>query len=362
VTDARAHIVILAGGSGTRLWPLSRSHRPKQLLALSNTRSLLRNTVDRVAALVPQDRVLIMTERSHADEVRRELPDVPAENIYVEPARRGTAGSLALAAAVVRDRRPDALMASLHADAYIDDDAEFRRTLAAAFTAADESHHLVLMGIQPSSPSTQLGYIEAGESLQEIQGYPVRRVTRFVEKPDLERARRFVASGRHFWNPGVFVWRVDVILEEFLRLQPAIQERIDAIVPALGTPQLQSSMAEFYPTVPVETIDTGIMEKSDRVAVIPAKFGWSDIGSWGELLDILPRDEDGNVARGTHLGLGTRNSLVFASSRAIATVGLEGMIVVETPDVVLVCPRDRVQDVKKLVERLALDPERQPLL
>jgi mannose-1-phosphate guanylyltransferase len=303
-----------------------------------------------------------MTEQSHADDVLRELPDIPAENIYVEPARRGTAGSLALAAAAVKDRRPDALMASLHADAYIEDDAEFRRTLSAAFSAADQSLHLVLMGIKPSSPSTQLGYIEAGEILQEVEDYRLRRVTRFVEKPDLERARRFVASGRHFWNPGVFVWRVDVILEEFLRLQPAIHERIEAIASALGTAQLESRMAEIYPSVPVESIDVGIMERSDRVAVIPAKFGWSDVGSWGELLDILPRDEDGNVSRGTHLGLGTRNSLVFASSRPVATVGLEGMIVVETPDVVLVCPRDRVQDVKKLVERLALEPDRQPLL
>jgi mannose-1-phosphate guanylyltransferase len=362
VNDPRTYIVILAGGSGTRLWPLSRSHRPKQLLALSNARSLLRNTVDRVTPLVPADRILVMTERSHADDVRRELPDVPEENIHVEPARRGTAGSLALAAAAIRDRRPDAIMASLHSDAYIEDDAEFRRTLDAAFVAADESRHLVLMGIQPSSPSTQLGYIEAGEVLQEIGSYPLRRVARFVEKPDLERARRFVASGRHFWNPGVFVWRVDVILEEFLRLQPAIQGRIAAIAPAFGSGSLRSKMADIYPTVPVETIDVGIMEKSDRVAVIPATFGWSDIGSWGELLDILPRDEDGNVSRGTHLGLGTRNSLVFASSRPVATVGLESMIVVETPDVVLVCPRDRVQDVKKLVEKLALDPERQPLL
>jgi mannose-1-phosphate guanylyltransferase len=341
---------------------LSRSHRPKQLLALAGEKSLLRTTVDRVVPLVTPERVLIMTERSHADGVREQLPDVPAANILIEPARRGTAGSLALAAAAIRRRDPNALMASVHSDAYIDDGDEFRRTLTAAYGAADATRSLVLMGIEPTFPSTQLGYIEAGEPLEERDGYQVRKVVRFVEKPELERARRFISSGRHFWNPGVFVWRVDVILEEFARLQPAIHQRIDAIAPSLGSEDQESVLAELYPTVPQETIDVGIMEKSDRVAVVPAHFRWSDIGSWGELLDILPRDRDGNVTRGTHLSLGTRDSLVFATSRAVATVGLENVVVVETPDVVLVCPRDRVQDVKKLVERLVLDPERQALL
>ncbi len=362
MTNAQSYVVILAGGSGSRLWPLSRSHRPKQLLALAGERSLLRDTLDRITPSVPPARVLVMTERSHADDVRRQLPELPARNFFAEPARRGTAGSLALAAAAIHARCPDAVMASVHSDAYIDDDEEFRRTLEAAFVAARDTRHLVLMGIAPSAPSTQLGYIEAGELLQESAGYPVRRVVRFVEKPDLERARRFVASGRHFWNPGVFVWRVDVIVEEFERLQPAIHQRIASIAPALGGADQDARLAAVYPTVPIETIDVGIMEKSDRVAVIPAKFGWSDIGSWGELLDILPHDADGNVSRGAHVALGTRDSLVFATSRPVATIGLQGMIVVETPDVVLVCPRERVQDVKLLVERLALDKERRSLL
>jgi mannose-1-phosphate guanylyltransferase len=362
VTALQTFVVVLAGGSGTRLWPLSRSHRPKQLLTLAGDRSLLRATVDRVVPLVTPERVLIMTERSHADGVREQLPDVPAANILIEPARRGTAGSLALAAAAIRRRDPNALMASVHSDAYIDDGDEFRRTLTAAYGAADATGSLVLMGIEPTYPSTQLGYIEAGEPLEERDGYQVRKVVRFVEKPELERARRFISSGRHFWNPGVFVWRVDVILEEFARLHPGIHARIDTIAPSLGSEDQESVLAELYPTIPEDTIDVGIMEKSDRVAVVPAHFRWSDIGSWGELLDILPHDRDGNVTRGTHLSLGTRDSLVFATSRAVATVGLENVVVVETPDVVLVCPRDRVQDVKKLVERLALDPEREALL
>lgn len=355
VGASQSYVVILAGGSGTRLWPLSRSQQPKQLLALQSDRSLLQSTFDRVAPLVSPARVLIMTERSHSDALREQLPEVPAENIFVEPARRGTAGALALAAAAIHRRDPNALMASVHSDAYIDDAEEFRRTLAAAFAAADATRHLVLMGIPPTSPSTQLGYIEAGEALADVDGYGVRKVARFVEKPDLERARRFATSGRHFWNPGVFVWRVDVILEEFAAYEPRIHELVMQIGASFGTPNQEQALAGVYPTVPEQTIDVGIMERSSRVAVIPARFAWSDIGSWGEIFEALPRDDHGNVTRGEHLGLGTQNSLVFATSRRVATVGLEDVVIVETPDVVLVCPRDRVQDVKKLVEKLKAD-------
>jgi len=362
VPESHTFVVVLAGGSGTRLWPLSRSHHPKQLLTVHGERSLLQQTVDRIAPLVPPERVLIMTEQSHADGIREQLPEVPAGNVFVEPARRGTAGSLALAAAEIQRRDATAVMASVHSDAFITDGDEFRATLGAAFTAADATRQLVLMGIEPTSPSTQLGYIEAGDALSEVGGYTVRRVVRFIEKPELERARRFASSGRHFWNPGVFVWCVDVILEEFGHYQPAILDRISKIAQALGGPEQEQALSELYPTVPIETIDVGILEKSDRVAVIPARFDWSDIGSWGELFELLPGDQAGNVVRGTHLTLGTRDSLVFATSRPVATVGLENMIVVETPDAVLVCPRDRVQDVKKLVERLALDSEHQDLL
>ena len=263
----QSYVVILAGGSGTRLWPLSRSHQPKQLLALHSDRSLLQSTFDRVVPLVSPERVLIMTERSHSEALREQLPEVPPENIVVEPARRGTAGALALAAAAIHRRDPNAVMASVHSDAYIDDAEEFRRTLAAAFAAADSTRHLVLMGIPPTGPSTGLGYIEAGGPLAEIDGYDVRRVARFVEKPELEVARRFATSGRHFWNPGVFVWRIDVILEEFGTYEPRIRERVMRIGASFGTPSQAQTLAAIYPTVPEQTIDVGIMERSSRVAV-----------------------------------------------------------------------------------------------
>lgn len=357
-----AFLVILAGGSGSRLWPLSRSHRPKQLLALTGERSLLQATFDRIAPLAPPERVLVMTEQSHAEGIREQLPELPAENVIVEPARRGTAGSLGLAAAIIRERDPDAVMASVHSDSYVKDGDEYCRTLDAALTAAEETRQLVLLGIEPTGPSTQFGYIEAGERFAEAGGYPVRRVVRFVEKPDLERARRFVSSGRHYWNPGIFVWRVDVVLGEFARLQPRIHELVRRIAGEMTGPRGTDILAELYPTVPIETIDVGIMEKSDRVAVVPARFAWSDIGSWTEIYGVLPRDAEGNAVRGDHVGLGTRDSLVIATSRRVATIGVSDLVVIETPDVVLVCPRDRAQDVKKLVESLALKEQYADLL
>jgi mannose-1-phosphate guanylyltransferase len=358
VAGPHTYLVILAGGSGSRLWPLSRSHRPKQLLALASERSLLQSTFDRNAPLVPPERVIVMTEQSHADGIREQLPELPPENVIVEPARRGTAGSLGLAAAVIAERDPNAVMASVHSDAYIQDGDEFRRTLSAAFAAAQKTEQLVLMGIEPSSPSTQLGYIEAAETIDELDGYIVRKVARFVEKPNLERARQFVSSGRHYWNPGVFVWRVDVILSELARLQPRIHELVREIAGELDTDRGDEVLSAIYPTVPIETIDVGVMEKSDRVAVVPARFPWSDIGSWSELFEMLPRDSDGNAVHGEHVGLGTRDTLVFATSRRVATIGLTDMVVVETPDVILVCHRDRAQDVKKLVESMALDEKK----
>jgi mannose-1-phosphate guanylyltransferase len=338
--------VILAGGEGTRLWPLSRSRRPKQLLSLAGQRSLIQQTVDRVLPLLPPERILVVTERTHAADLRAQLPALPVESIVVEPTRRNTAGALLLGALHLARRAPETTWASLHADALILDDDEFRRTLAAALRVAAEGRYLVTTGIRPQSPATAYGYIQQAERVGTVDGYAVHRVARFVEKPDLETARRYLQSGDYLWNPGVFVWKNTTLLEAFRRHQPAMLGTLT------GVPL--ERIDEVYPGIARESIDTGIMERADNVATIPATFRWTDIGSWAELWEVSERDARGNVVRGGGrlLQADSHDNLVYAEGRAVALVGAHDLVVIETSDAVFVCPRDRALDVKLIVQQL----------
>jgi mannose-1-phosphate guanylyltransferase len=247
----------------------------------------------------------------------------------------------------VEARAPGATWASLHADAYIADDEEFRRTLAAALHAASAGEHLVTTGIRPQFPATGYGYIHAGPKLRDVEGYPLHHVHRFVEKPDVDTARGYVQSGEYLWNPGVFVWRSDVILDAFQRHLPEIHR-------VLSSASL-ASIDDVYPNAPKETIDNGIMERADNVATIPATFRWSDIGSWAELWDVLDKDDTHNVHVGqpTPLVVDSAGNLVYtASGRLVALVGVENAVVIDTEDAVFVCRRDRAQDVKLIVRAL----------
>jgi mannose-1-phosphate guanylyltransferase len=346
MAPADRYVAILAGGEGTRLWPLSRSRRPKQLLRLVGQRSLIQQTVDRLLPLVDPARILVITEHSHADDLATQLPEVPRSNIVVEPTRRGTAAALLLGALHVRARAPDATWASLHSDAYIADDEEFRRTLAAALEAASAGEYLVTTGVAPRFPATGYGYIERGEEIGRVQGFPLCRVVRFVEKPDASTARDYLASGNYLWNPGVFVWNNATLLSAFSDLLPDVY----AVLTSVPLEDIDSA----YPSARKETIDVGIMERAPNVATIPAAFGWSDIGSWAELWELAQRDASGNVALGAGQVLldHARGNLVYADGRAVALVGVDDLVVVETHDAVFVCPRDRAQDVKLIVERL----------
>lgn len=354
------YVTILAGGSGTRLWPMSRSERPKQLLALFGARSLVQATVDRVAPLVPHERILVVTEATHAEGIRAQLPELPRDNIVVEPVRRGTAAAVGLAAQWIAQRDPGATIASLHSDHAVRDPAEFRACLSAAFALAESDRWLVTLGVRPTSPHTGMGYIQVGEPLGVYEGRQAHRALRFVEKPDRPTAERFIGAG-YVWNPGYFIWRVNVILEEFARLLPELHGPLSAIGAALGTADEGRVLGEQYPRLRVETIDYGVMERADRLATIPADFGWNDIGSWAEVWEMSSRDEEGNVVRGDHMGVDTRGSLIFGSDKPIFTLGVDDLVVVDLPDALLLCRRDRAQEVRALVERLQEDPRHKRL-
>ncbi len=351
------YALLLAGGSGTRLWPYSRSVRPKQFLSIDGSRTLLQATLDRIRALVPPEQVLVATGAAYADLVATQLPEVPRANILVEPFGRGTAPCIGLAALHLRRRDPDAVMAVLSADHHIERSELFCELLVVGARMARRGY-LVTLGIQPSAPSTGYGYIKRGAFLHRAGRHNVYQVEAFVEKPDAGRARAYVASGDYFWNAGMFVWRADRILEELAAHRPAVAGPLAQIDAVLGTPAAEATLTAAWQRIENVAIDVAVMEQTTHAAVIPADLGWSDVGDWAALAEVLPRDAHGNAVVGAHIGLDTRNSLIYANGRVVATIGVDDLVIVDTHDVLLICPRGRAQEVKALVAQVRQQHER----
>ncbi len=342
----------MAGGSGTRLWPLSRQTRPKQALRLVGERTMFQLAVERLEPLFPLEQVRVITAAEQVGVLLRQVPQLPGGNFMVEPMPRGTASAVGLGAVMLHHADPEATMAVLTSDHYIANTEVFRQVLAAAFQVAQQGR-LVTLGIKPTFASTGYGYIERGEPLGEFNDQVAYRVEAFREKPDQATAEMFLASGQHTWNSGMFIWRVDRILAEFQRQMPRFYEQLMHIHSALGTDREHPVMGYEWPRVATQTIDYGIMEGAQEAAVLPADIGWSDVGSWATLLEILPGDEHGNVVIDAELlDVDTHRTLVYGNNRLVATIGLGDLVVVDTDDVILICPRDRAQDVRKLVDKL----------
>jgi mannose-1-phosphate guanylyltransferase len=322
------------------------------MLDLVSDRTMLQETVDRIRPIIPLDQVFVATNESYAPLVREQVPDLPPQNVIEEPSAKGTASCIGLAALHIKNRDPQAVMASLHADHAIPDPEGFRNALMAAGEVARKGQ-LVTLGIQPTGPSTAYGYIHRGEQVATEQSFPIFRVQRFVEKPPAATASEYVQSGEYYWNSGIFIWQVSTILGDMQLLLPDLHSKLTKIDADLTGPTAHATLLEHWSTIEPTTIDVGIMERADDVAVLPLDVGWNDVGSWSALAEILPRDEEDNVViRADHLGLDTKNTVVYSSRRLIATIGLEDMIIVDTDDALLVCPQDRAQDVRKLVDRL----------
>jgi mannose-1-phosphate guanylyltransferase len=348
------YAVIMAGGGGTRLWPLSRQARPKQMVRLGGERTLFQLAVDRLEGLFLPENTLVVTVAEQISALRSQCPDIPLENFLVEPMPRGTASVVGLAAAALRRRDPQAVMVMLGADHFIRDVAYFQQILIHSYDLAMDGH-LVTLGIRPTYPATGYGYIQRGEALAGY-AFPAYQVQRFKEKPDLAAARTFMERGDHDWNSGMFIWRVDRIWEEFQRLMPALFENLLKIEQAWGTPQQTEVVQSIWPGIKPETIDYGIMERAGRVVVIPAAdMGWNDVGSWESLFDVFSPDENGNIILDAqHIGLNTANSLILAdqTGRLVVTLGVHDLVVVDTKDAVLVCSRQEAQKVKDVVNLL----------
>jgi mannose-1-phosphate guanylyltransferase len=354
------YAVIPAGGSGTRLWPLSRAGHPKFLHPLTGTdASLLQATVDRLLPMTDPAQVYIVTGVAHAAAVSRQLTAVPDENILVEPSPRDSCAAIALAAAVIARRDPEAIMGSFAADHLIADGERFNAVIAHAMEGARQGL-LMTLGITPTRPETGYGYLQCGT---EGDGGPIREVVEFKEKPSYEVAESYVKSGDYLWNAGMFVWRVDVFLAELARQQPQLHAGIARIAQVWDTAAREDVLGEVWPTLPRISVDYAVMEgaaPAGKVGTVPGDFGWNDVGDFHTLGEVLASDGAGNVVVGHDAmatpGVMLRDSenlvVVPSSGRLIAAFGVRDLIVVDTPDAVLVCPRDRAQGVKSIVDEL----------
>lgn len=362
--------IIMAGGAGSRLWPRSRTQTPKQLLDLLSPHSLLQETVHRLQPLMPPENIVLVTGEQHAAAAHQQLPDLPPANILAEPAARGTAPAIGLGlihiARLAAERgEGDPVIGSFHADHVITDVPEFQAVVRDAATLAEDGY-IVTLGITPSHPHTGYGYIEREEPLAYPGAHAAYRVVRFVEKPPLATAEAYLATGRYSWNSGMFLWQFSTIMGEYATHQPQLYQQLQAIAEAAGRSDYAATLPRIWTDIRTETIDVGIAEKSAHLAVIPADFGWSDIGDWSVVADLLAVQQANpqkNAVVGQHIGLDTHNSLVYSTvaGKLIATVGINNLLIVDTGDALLICDRARNQDVKKIVDQLRAENRSQLL-
>jgi len=346
------YAVVLAGGAGERFWPHSRQSCPKQFLNLLGDRSMLQQTVDRLEGLVSPRDTYVITGSRYVDLVREQLPGIPVENIIGEPCGRDTAAAVGLGALCVERRDPRGVMLVLPADHYVQDAARFRQSILTAHAAAAGGEHLVTLGITPTRPETGYGYIMLGERHSVDDICTVYRVKQFIEKPDMDKALLLLTQGGYLWNSGMFVWRVDLISRLIENMLPELGRGLQEIKKSyLGGGEPQKVIEKIYPGLPRISIDYGIMERSDDVLVIPCDFGWDDVGSWTALERHRDIDDMHNLIDARGVFLDTRDCIV-SSSRTVATLGLDGLIIIDNGDSLLVCPKKRAQDIKKVVTAL----------
>lgn len=348
--------LIMAGGEGTRFWPLSRKDNPKQFLKLNDDqKTMLQETVERIKDLVPIEQVFIATNEAYQKAIKEQLDGIPSENIIVEPMKRNTAACIGLSSVVIENKYPGSTMIVLPADHLIKDENKFVDVLSKAVMTAATDKNLVTLGIKPTHPETGYGYIHYGNQLHTIDGEQVFEVQNFTEKPDLDTAKDFLEDGNYLWNSGMFIWQLDSILYNIEKHLPKMHGSLLKIKNALGTDLEKKVIEDEFEQMESVSIDYGIMEKADDIFVIPGSFGWDDLGSWPALERVKKVDDDGNVVVGKHYGIDTTNSIIHSPNKVVTTIGLDDVVIVDTEDAILICDKKRAQEVKEIRNILADD-------
>ena len=348
--DIPLYVVIMAGGSGTRFWPRSRKKRPKQLLNITGDEILLKKTIDLIAPIIPDNRITIVTTSLQADAVKSTVPRIPEKNVISEPFGKNTAPAIGIAALFIEKDAQDAVMVVLPADHYIEDATTFHQTILAGAAQAAQGDYIVTIGIPPRGPETGYGYIEAGEQKEAKHG--IYAVTSFHEKPDREKATSYIKKGNFFWNSGIFIARTTTMLQEIQNYLPHNHQGLMTIQASLGTDNESKVINNVYNEMEAISIDYGVIEKSNRVFMIQGNFGWNDVGSWPSAAQYWPKDNTNNASIGELINIDSSECIVYSPKKSVALLGVKDLVIVEDEDALLVCKKERAQDVKKLVDIL----------
>lgn len=344
--------VIMAGGVGSRFWPRSKQRKPKQLIRIHGENTMIQDTVDRLEGLIDPERIFVITNKIQKPRVKDQLPQIPVENIIDEPFGKNTAPCIGLASGIIQKRCPDAVIVTLPADHLIKDKNEFQESIIKAVKFANDSNGLVTIGIQPTRPETGYGYIQFDEGEERSDVY---KVLTFAEKPNLATANRFIKSGDFLWNSGMFIWKVETIMQEIKMYMPDLYDGVKEIQESVDTPEFGRVLTTVYGQLKSISVDYGIMEKSRNVYVVPGTFDWNDVGSWEAVYQIAEKDEYENAKFGEVYADKTTKSYIFAPQKFTAVIGADNLIIIDTTDALLVCNRDNAQDVKQVVDYLKMN-------
>lgn len=346
--------VILAGGKGERFWPKSRTHLPKQFLNISGNKSMIQQTVDRLQKFIPLENIFVITNELYAELIKVQIPNLPVDNIIIEPIGRNTAPCIGLSSIIIEEKFPDSTMIVLPSDHIIKDENEFVEILKTAVTVCNRENNLVTLGISPTYPETGYGYIKSTSQAFLLNNFMIHKVDAFIEKPNEVKAASYLREGNYFWNSGIFIWKTSVIRRYIQEFMPDMHELLESMRSLFLTNERTDVIKSEFPKMRDESIDYGIMEKANNIYVIPCVFGWDDVGSWTALERINDSDAHGNIIKGNTLNIDTKGCIIESNGKLIATLGIEDLIIVQTDDVTLICKKEKAQEIKTLIKELKI--------